>query len=238
VTPPAERLATYAAEVRAALGETCLSVVLYGSAAGEDWVAGRSDVNTAVVVGRVTLAVLDALAPVVARWRPAGFALPLVVDPEYLARARDVFPMELDDIRRQHRVLAGTDPFGALEVDSAALRRECEGEARGKLLRLRALYLEHAGTPPDLTRLMTDSLKSFLALLRHVLRLRRVEVPPAYAAVLAAGEAAFGPFPAMRRVLGLRGGAPAPGGEPLHALFAAYLADVERLVAAVDDLGG
>jgi hypothetical protein len=230
-------LRAYTADVRDALGDACLSLVLYGSAAGGDWVAGRSDVNTAIVVLRVDRAVLDALVPVVGRWRAKGFALPLVVDPSYLERARDSFPIELYDIQRQHRVLAGADSFATLAVDPSALRRECEQEARGKLLRLRALYLEHAGRPPELERLLTESLKSFLAVLRHVLHLRHTAVGPGYAAVLDAGEAALGPLPAMREVLALRaGGAPADG-ERLRELFASYLGDVERIVAAVDALG-
>ena len=197
--------------------------------------AGRSDVNTAVVVRRVTVATLDALVPIVARWRPKGLALPLVVDPEQLDRSRDVFPMEIDDIRRQHRVLAGSDPFEGLVTESMALRRECEAEARGKLLRLRALYLEHAATPADLARLLLESSKSFVILLRHALRLHGAASPPAYAAVVDAGEQAFGPLPAVRRLVAER--TRAASGEPLHDLFGAYLADVERIVAAVDALG-
>lgn len=228
-------LTAYTDDVRSAVGADLVGLVLYGSAAGGDWVAGRSDVNTAVVVRRVTIATLDALVPVVARWRPRAFALPLVVDPEQLDRSRDVFPMEIDDIRRQHRLLAGSDPFDGLATESSALRRECEQEARGKLLRLRAMYLEHAGAPPELGRLLVESCKSFVILLRHVLRLHGIDAPQAYAAVVDAGESAFGPLPAVRRVVAERTRS-APG-EPLHKLFAAYLADVERIVAAVDSLG-
>ena len=221
--------------MRRALGPDLVGLVLYGSAAGDDWVAGRSDVNTAVVVRRVTVATLDALVPIVARWRPAGFALPLVFDPEQLDRSCDVFPMELDDIRRQHRVLAGSDSFERLVTESPALRRECEAEARGKSLRLRALYLEHAATPAELTRLLLESSKSFVILLRHALRLHGKTAPHAYAAVVDAGEKAFGPLPAVRRLVAERT-RPASD-EPLHELFGAYLTDVERIVAAVDSLG-
>ena len=228
-------LAAYTDEVQRALGPELTGLVLYGSAAGEDWIAGRSDVNLAVVVRRVTIATLDALAPIVARWRSKGFALPLVVDVEWLDRSRDVFPMEIDDIRRQHRVLAGGDPFAALETGWSALRRECEQEARGKLLRLRALYLEHAATPAEVTRLLLESTKSFVILLRHALRLRGQSVPHRYAEVVDAGERTFGPMPAIRRLVAER--ARAEAGDPLHDLFATYLTDVERIVAAVDSLG-
>lgn len=226
-------LAAFVAAVESALGDELLCLVLHGSAAGEDWVPGRSDLNTVVVVPRVTLAVLERLAPVVGRFAPRGFALPVVMDREYLAQARDTFPMELDDIRRQHRLLAGTDCFATLELDPGALRRECEHEARGKLLRLRARFLEVAGAPDALERLMTESAKSFLVVLRHLARLRHVDVGVGYAAALGTGERLLGPLPLLRRILDRREGR-AESARALGGEFGTYLAEVERIVAAVD----
>ena len=231
-------IARFTEEVQRALGERLVCLVLHGSAAGEEWVRGRSDVNTAIVVPQVTLDVLEILAPLVARWRTRGFALPVLMDHEYLARARDIFPMELDDIRRQHRLLAGTDSFGSLDLERAALQRECEYEARGKLLRLRALFLETARTPAAIDELMTGSLKSFLIVLRHLLRLRQDEHAHGYHDVLAAGERLLGPLPTLRRLLGHRRGEPRLGRAALRAEFGAYLAEIERIVEAVDGLGG
>ncbi len=227
----AERvLAEYAAEVQRALGDQCVGVILYGSAAGVDWVEGQSDLNTVVVVRRAGAAPLAALAPVVAQWRSRGLALPLVLDAAQVEQARRLFPMELDDIRRQHRVLAGVDPFADLETDEAALRRECAQEAFGKLLRLRAFYLEHAGQPPALERMMVDSVKTFLIVLRHLLRLRGNAVPTSYQSALMAGEAMLGALPAMRRALARRQGEPSAD---LADLAGAYVEEAERLVAAV-----
>ena len=121
------------------------------------------------------------LAALLPPWRRRGFALPLVIDEEFLERARDTFPMEIDDLRRAHRPLAGTDVLAALTVDRTHLRRQCEHEARAKLLRLRALYLDAAARPEDLDRLLTESLKSFLVILRHVLHLRGEQAPQATA---------------------------------------------------------
>ena len=189
------------------------------------------------MVDQVTPAVLDALVPLVARWRSRGFAVPLVIDREYLARARDVFPIELDDIRLQHRLLAGTDvfsgPLSALDV----LRRECEYEARGKLLRLRTMYLVHAGSPETLGRMIVRSLTSFLTLLRHFLRVSGREAPAGYDAVVRVGEGVLGPLPGIRRSLARRQRGDAAGADLTASDFAEYLADIERLVAAVDALG-
>lgn len=230
--PRQRDLTAFANEVSAALGESCVGVVLYGSAAGIDWIPGRSDVNTIIILQRASVDALDRLAPVIARWRQKGFALPVVLDREQVERARLLFPMELDDINRQHRVLIGADPFADLASDQAALRRECAQEAFGKLLRLRAFYLEHARDTPALARMMTESLKSFIIVIRHLLRLRGGDVPHAYDAALAAGEAALGPLPAMRQVLAQRRDTTA---DPTHLqrLAGSYIDEVERVVASV-----
>jgi hypothetical protein len=227
-------LAQYAEEVKRAVGPELVSLVVYGSAAGDEWIRGRSDVNTMIVVRALSSTILDALARRLRRWRRSGFALPVVVEEEFFERSRDVFPMELDDARRAHRTLVGPDPLADVIVDRADLRRECEREARGKLLRLRALYLDVAESTDDLERLLVEALKTFLVILRHVLHLRGENAPYSYADVLTAGEHLLGPLPAFRRVLDHRTGERRLARRELRAEFARYLADAERVVAAVD----
>lgn len=225
-------LAGFAKDVERALGEALVGVSVYGSAATTDWVRGASDVNTMIVVRAVTGHVLDALAGPLGPWRRRGFALPLVVDEEFFDRARDAFPIEFDDARRAHRTLRGPDLLATVTVDRGQLRRACEHEARAKLIRLRAHYLA-AARPRDLDRLLVQSIKSFLVILRHVLHLRGDEVPFGYDEVLAAGERVIGPLPAFRRALEMRRGGRRPPGEGREE-FSRYLADAERVVAAVD----
>src|ERR1700754_3747736 len=101
-------VAAYANDVQGALGAECVGVILYGSAAGNDWVPDRSDLNTVIVLRQAAVAALDKLAPVIASGRRRGFALPVVLDHEQVEHARQLFPMELDDITRQHRLLVGS----------------------------------------------------------------------------------------------------------------------------------
>lgn len=229
-------LAGFVRAITDVLGDTLEGVSVYGSAITGDWVRGHSDVNTMLVVRAVTTGVLDALAECLPPWRRRGFALPLVVDDDFLERARDAFPMEIDDARRSHRTLAGRDLLTGLTVDRAALRRQCEHEARAKLLRLRALYLDAAARPADLERLLVGSLKTFLVILRHVLHLRGVDVPVAYPDVLSAGERLLGPLPAFRRILEHRTGRRRLRSRHVREEFSRHLADAERVVAAVDAL--
>jgi hypothetical protein len=107
------QIATYR-RVTQALGPHLICLAIYGSAAGSDFFQPNSDVNVTVVVPTVSIDVLEALAPVVMRWDKRRFATPLLIERDFLDRARDAFPMELDDIRRQHRLLAGTDVLSAV----------------------------------------------------------------------------------------------------------------------------
>jgi len=237
---PDERLerliATYGGEVEQALGPQLLCLAVYGSAAGSDFFEPHSDVNITVVVPSVTIDVLEALAPVVMRWEKRRFATPLLIERDFLSRARDSFPMELEDIRRQHRLLAGSDLLTDIRVEPDAVRRQCEKEARSRLLRLRALYLATAGAPGALERLMLESLRSNLIFLRHLLRLQGHDAGMCYREVLVKGQEVLGPLPLMSRLLDHREGRTRLVPRALRLEFREYLGEVERIVDALDTL--
>ena len=110
-------------QARAAFGSDLVSIVLYGSAAGEDFVPGRSDLNFALVFERVTFAHLKRLHAHLPGWHKLRVGTPLLFDRRSLDRARDVFPMELHDIKAQHRVLYGEEVFATLVIVPASLVR-------------------------------------------------------------------------------------------------------------------
>jgi hypothetical protein len=224
----------YAAEVRGLLGEDLLSVALYGSAAGEDFVSGTSDINTIIVVTAVNFSHLQRLAERLPAWRRGGFATPLVLDREFLAGAADSLIMELSEIKEQHRLLWGADPFERLVVDDRRLREFAEHEARQEVLKLRATFVEHAGDRRRLRPLLLDSLKTVLMIVRTILRVRRMPVPPRLPATIERLEEAHTQrFPTLHMLLGIRGGAPwSP--DPIDDVFRRYLDEVTRVASIVD----
>jgi hypothetical protein len=139
-------------------------------------------------------------------------------------------------MRDAHRVLAGEDVFAGLRIDTADLRRQLEQEARGKLLRLRVAYAETSGRRADVESLMHDSVKSFLIVMRGVVRLRNGAAPGGLLALIEQFEELTGDkVPGIRAATRVRlGHEKWPSGT--DAAFAAYLHDVERLVAVVDRL--
>jgi predicted nucleotidyltransferase len=230
-------LTQFTQELRELLGNQLLAVVLYGSAAGENFVPGSSDLNIAIVVQRMEFAVLKKLQPHMALWHKRGFAVPLIVDHNFLNHSRDVFPMEYSDIKEQHRTLWGEEIFNTLPIGGEHLRFLAEHEVRSRLLRLQALYLERAGEPPRLRQILLDSLKTFLTLMRHLLRLQGKSGVQNYAEVLSLFEQHFQvAFPEMHRLIAIRQGLRDWPHEPATEFFREYLEDVQRLVALIDGL--
>ena len=221
-------------DAREAFGADLVSLVLYGSAAGDEFLHGRSDLNFAIVLEKTTFAHLRSLASLLPGWHRLGAASPLFVDRDFVARARDVFPMELLDIQARHRLLHGVDVFASLVVDFTALRFQLEQEARSKALRLRVLYAESGGKKAAVRALMSDSVKSFLLLMRALLRVSGVDVPGTAVRTLDRFEEEQTlPLPALREVLHVL----LDGAEwerEADETFSGYLAGVGSLVGLID----
>lgn len=223
-------------DVTSAFADRLLCLVLYGSGIGDDYVAGRSDLNIAVVLDRVGIPDLKRLRSWLPSWQKLGVGVPLFIDRAFLDRARDVFPIELEDIRAAHLLLAGEDLFSGLQIAPADLRRELEQEVRAKLLRLRTAYAESSGNAEEIRELMAQSVKSFAVIIRACQRVHGEAPPLRLLDVLARFEEAHAcQLPAMRLAAEVKLGIATWSGDA-ETRFAAYLAEVEALVAVVDRL--
>lgn len=231
-----ERAVTGVAEqLHALFGAHLVAVAVYGSAAGDDFVPGASDINLVAVLDKLAYHHLRALRPYATRWRKDRIATPLLVDRSFLRSATDVFPMELHDMRGQHRIVYGEDVFSQLAVSDQHLRYQCEFEARSKLLKLRRLYVEFAD-PRALQELMLDSLKTFIVVMRHLVHLRGQPPLASYPAVLAAFSRTFAcRMPVMTHLLEIKL-AKAQWSGDAEDTFRRYLGEVEQLVQTIDRL--
>lgn len=236
-TQTEQTIQKFAREIQTLYGNDLVSLVLYGSAAGADFVPDRSDLNFLVVLKEVTLEALSKALPLVRDWHRQKIATPLFVDPEFLRSSLDVFPIEFLDMQEQHRLLAGVDILLELKISPKNLRLQCEEELKGKLLNLRRAYLETGNRASALEELMISSVKSFLVITRHLLRLKGLKPAQEFLEVLVQAEEAFGtPFEAIRDAHSLRLGALHLEKSQATALFDRYLADIERLAACADAL--
>lgn len=202
------------------------SVVLYGSAAAGDHVAGKSDYNVLVVAERLGMAELNALAPVAVKWAGDGNRPPVLFTPGQLAASANAFPIELLDMQQSRRVLAGEDLLAGIQVKPEQLRSALEREWKVKLLQLRERYLLTHGQPSRVAGLMEASLSTILVLCRATLRLYQPEVPASKldAAGALAQRIGFdaGVFAAVHEAKASRRQAPAE-------LFGSYLETIEKI---------
>lgn len=233
----AERtLAEVTEQLRTICGERLQCVALYGSGVGDEYIEASSDLNLVVVVSRIDRAVLTALRAQAPDWRKRGVAAPLLLEQNFLRAASDVFPIELHDIKDSHRLLAGEDVFAALHIRDDNLRYQCEHEARGKLLRLRELYVEIGGDRGRLQELLLDSLKTFLIVMRAAVRMRGGAPRMSYQDTLDNFCRDFSiSLPTMASLLRIKLAQAAWSGNAEN-VFHAYVDEVERLVDAVDTM--
>ena len=157
--------------------ENLLSVVLYGSAAIGEQLDEDAPKKVLIVVDRITPPDLKAAHEVAEWWRNEGNPLPVYFTDEEIEDSSDVFPIEFVDMSQVRHVIYGRDPFERLNIPTHNLRHQLEYELRGKLLRLRTLYIPASQNPNRLAQLMANSLDSFAVLFRHVLAMLGKDAP-------------------------------------------------------------
>jgi hypothetical protein len=198
-------------EVQNLYGSDLLAVSLYGSATTGEHVPGRSDINVVVVLSRLT--------------------------PALLRDAVDVFPIEFLEMQTHHRTLWGPDLLASLRIGAEALRRQCEHELRGKLLRLRQAYVESAGSPKDLEAVLVSAATGLVVLARTLLYLARAEERGSTEAILDRVKNRFGVSAVhLRKAWQLKRGEIRVTGSELEGLYQAVLEEFQRLVQVVDAL--
>src|SRR5712691_688567 len=184
--------ASFADAVARALGQRLVSLLLYGSAASGAHVPKRSDVNTLLICDVVDEGLFDALAPALRDWTRAGHPAPLIFTEREWRESADAFPIEYEDIRQHHRVLAGCDPWPGITVAREHVRRQLERELLEKLVRLRQAYAALRGDPKRLAGVIAGSTGGFFTMLRAALRLAGKAVPAGADALVREAGAVIG----------------------------------------------
>lgn len=228
---PLDRLVS---DLSAAHGDNLASITLYGATAANEG-DPRSSHNVLVVLRKIGVDDLRLSVQPLRAWIKAGHPMPVYFSVEELQRGADVFPIEFLQMQNARKVLYGSDPFEFAEISQANLRHQTEYELRAKFLQLRRLYFPAANSPDRLITLVTDSLSSFIALFRAVLMLRGQKAPTSKRRVIGAtadllhiDEAPF------ERILELTAKRKKVSDSEANDLFAAYVAQIERVIDAVD----
>jgi hypothetical protein len=223
--------------LQSSLGGNLVSVIAFGSAVVAPEHAKKADYQIMILADRLSAEDLRALRPVLNWWSAQDCAAPVLFTTTEFTNSLDVFPIEFRQMKRAYRLLAGRDVLADAEISQDSLRWQTEHELRGKMIRLRSLYPSASASPAGLLRLMTESIVSFVRLMRPLLELVGQEAPvDRLAAVKKTGDT-FGVDTApLERILRLRD-------EPVDLLevetqdlFASYLRVLVHLIEAVDKI--
>lgn len=216
-------------------GENLRSVVLFGSRAGNEDEGSGADYNILIITEKVSIGYLDAVSALMNKWVKIGNHPPILFTAEEFEHSSDVFPIEFLDMKSNHRVLVGTDPFATLEVNDWHLRHECEYELRSKLLKLRQSYLVALGNKQALKSLLVSSVSSFIVLFRYALKIAGEPVTGDKEEAMKQASARFGiTVDTFEQAVKLRRGQLNLDAVELGDLLAKYMTDIEKVIAVVD----
>ena len=228
-------------DLRGIFGSRLQSLVIYGQggsahdAHGDHGPHGHAaaPARTLAVVASMTLDDLRASARQVERWHDAGLATPLVIGAREFEQSLDAFPLEFGAILADHLVVSGDNPFAALTVDPADVRRACEVQARSHLLHLREGFLETRGRGDALSVLILQSAPAFAALVTSLARLDGHATEDVHAAARHVERIVSLPDGPILEVVKLAKAHDLSSADA-ERLFAPYFDAVEKLVRCVD----
>jgi predicted nucleotidyltransferase len=234
--PVREGLERLCSQLQGALGDSLVSVVLYGGLAKGEYIPGASNVNVTVVVREADVATLDRIAAPV-QWGLQAFRLAaMVLTEEDLRTSTDAFPVKFQDLRRHHVVLYGKDVLAGLEISREHLRLRCEQEIRNLLFRLRQFYLLRSQFPEAVETTLTRAVSSLLASLAVLVELKTGQTPCGKDEIVEAAGKLGLDAKSLRDVLSVKRGDSKPAASGLRQLYDAFMKTVGQAAAMVDAL--
>lgn len=208
------------------LGDELVGLLVYGSAARGEYREGRSDVDLMLVVKEAPRAKLEAIANALQIARYAARIEAMILTAAEIPRAADVFPLLYDDVRREHVLLAGVDPFSDLTISDRHRRLRVEQELREAQIRLRRAVVDAQGSPEMLGGAVFRKLRQIRGALHALFALKGIAVADDLKSVFAQAEKTYGLD--LAPLFGVHE-KPVRAHEAIEQLLAAAVEDVDRM---------
>jgi len=158
-------------------GDDLISIILYGSGAGNDYNPGKSDVNFLMILSEAAIDQLDRAIKTVSKWKKKKVATPLIMTKTYINSSLDAYPLEFLNMKQNHILVFGEDVLKNISFEAQHLRLQCEREIKGKLLLLREGFLETNEKEKKIKELIKASITAFLSIFNGILYLKNVTGP-------------------------------------------------------------
>lgn len=237
ITDPRDIFPDITGDYKDIYGEDLISIVLYGSAAGEDYRPGKSDLNFLIVLSEDAIDHLDRAMDTVSRWSRKNVAIPLFMTPAYIDSSLDSYPLEFLNMQRTYIPVYGRDILKDMSFPLDHLRLQCEREIKGKLLLLREGFLRTEGNRKRMQELISASITAFISIFCGILYLKGVDIPVRRRQVLQviAGEIPVGEDVFMR-CMDIKEGQGNYSAAETKDVFCDYLKEVRKLWEYVDKM--
>jgi hypothetical protein len=220
-------------------GDELKGIILYGSAAGESYIRGKSDINFMILLSEEGIENLDRAFKTVAKWRKKKVATPLFLTTKYVATSLDVYPIEYLNFQRKHILVFGRDILKELEFNPDFVRLQCEREIKGKLLLLREAFLDTSGKKMALMEVIGQSLPAFIAIFEALLYLQGRETPLEKRGIIRSVCELFDLDAVLfEKLIDIKEQKLKPNKATMNTLFKAYISEIRKLSILVDALGG
>ncbi len=219
-------------------GREFVSMNLYGSATGDDYRPGKSDINFMVVVSEEGIEILDQAFSIVKKWRKRNVAIPLFLTETYIETSMDVFPIEYLNFKRNYILVFGKDILKDLTFKKEFIRLQCEREIKGKLLLLREAFLESHGKARVLKSVVIQSLSAFIAIFEALLWFKGEEIPKEKREIIRVTAGVFELDGRLfEKLLDIKEEKIKLGDTEISKLYKGYLKEVRMLSKLIDALG-
>jgi predicted nucleotidyltransferase len=239
IKDPKEIFPEIISDYKELFGDDLVSIILYGSATGQDYRPGKSDINFMIVLSETGIECLDQAFSIVKKWQKKNIAIPLFLTESYVKTSMDVFPIEYLNFQRNYALVFGKDILKDLSFDPKFIRLQCEREIKGKLLILREGFLETSGKGKALKLLISQSIPAFVAIFEALLNLKEKDVPKEKRETIRTTCKAFELDAAVyERLLDVKEDKVKLGDIEIVKLFKDYLRESRKLSKLVDELGG
>ena len=154
-------------------GQNILSIFIYGSATGTNYIPKKSDINSGIVFHEIPFRTLNHSLKIVRQGMRQGISPPLFLTKEYIASSLDVFPIEFLEMKENHVLIYGEDFLSSLSIPEGYIRLFCEQQLKGTLIRTRQFYLQGGHQRAGIKHLLRSSLNSLIPIFRNLLRLQK-----------------------------------------------------------------
>jgi predicted nucleotidyltransferase len=231
-----ETIVNFTVKIARAFEENLYSMILFGSAAGVNFLEGKSDINTLIILEKIRMSDLEILMEVGEKFKGKGLAVPLLFERGHVKSSLDTFPVEFSDMKQRHVLLNGEDPLVDAVIEKKNLRYQCEHEFKSILVNLRRGFLRTGAKRENIESLLENSLSSVVAACRGMIWLTGKTPPDDISDLLRSVKEIYNTnTTAIDRVWRLEQGQ-SGATALLEALFEDYSINIADLASVADSL--